>query len=313
MRFFMLFLLFWPMSLFAGPFADADFNIVNGKVQADIEKNIISNSILGSSQDMAMLLTEMELVIKDKDPDLVLKMSGKSDDEKFVIYRSKLSELAFDEYEKAFVTALNQKSKEIGRKLKKREYSYGCTSEVYYWLDNGELDSAECDINRPDLSDREWVDWVTEHACFYPDGYEEHMVVIKNYNTCNKVFDREFTTRSIVAIDDYEDKNETITYVISLSDRSTHSISEEFQDLFLSVTQTSVDYDKHHLQRNQEVEDIRDGMYEYSGKTYPDGSKELYTIDYSKNWKSVIGSETRVRDHTYYFMSSAQRRRSGNE
>ena len=316
-RFLLLFLLILPISANADSFAEADYNIVNGKAQADYNNIVSKGSILGKNQDKAAVLLEMESVLKDKAPDLVSHMSGKSDDEKFQRYRSKLAELAFDEYEQAFIAALKYKSKETGRELKKREHNHGCESEVFYWLDNGELDSPECDIERPDLSSKEWVDWVKEHACFYPDGHEEHWLMIQNYNTCDKAFNKEMNDRNIVAADDYKDKNVNIVYNIMLSDHTLNAVwyDEEHyaQDLFLQVIQTSVDYDKNHARRNQEVQDIRDGMYEYSGKVYPDGSIEPFKIDESKNWKSAIGPETTVRSQTNMFMSSGARYRSKNE
>ena len=85
------------------------------------------------------------------------------------------------------------------------------------------------------------------------------------------------------------------------------------QQIFLHVLQTSVDYDKNHAHRNQEVQDIRDGMYEYSGKVYPDGSIEPFKLDESKNWKSAIGLETAVRSQTNMFMLSVARYRLKNE
>ena len=293
-------------------FAEADYDIVNGRLNADYT-NITSGSILRENQDRTAVLAEMESIIKTKDPDLVAELQDNSDDEKFAGYRSKLAELAFDEYEQAFVTALKQKSKETGRELKKREHNFGCESEVFYWLDKGELDSPECDIERPDLSDKEWVDWVTAHACFYPEGYEEHWLLIKNLDTCNKLTNKEFNDRQILATDDYKDKNTRIVYNIMLSDQSINGTSRHDQTIFLKVLQTSVDYDRFHAYRNQEVQDIRDGMYEYSGKVYPDGSKELYKVDYSKNWKSAEGPITTVRSETNLFMSSSAVQRSTNE
>ena len=312
-RFLLLFLLILPISADADSFAKADYNIVNGKIQADYDNIMSKGSILEKNQDKAAVLLEMESVLKDKAPDLVSRMSGKTDDEKFQRYRSKLAELAFDEYEQAFIAAIKYKSKETGRELKKREHNHGCRSQVFYWLDNGELDLPECDMERPDLSSKEWVDWVTEHACFYPDGHEEHWLMIRNYNTCDKAFNNEMNTRMIFAADDYKDKNVNIVYNIKLSNQGTYSTGRDSQQIFLQVIQTSVDYDKNHARRNQEVQDIRDGMYEYSGKVYPDGSIEPFKIDESKNWKSAIGPETTVRSQTNMFMSSGARYRSKNE
>ena len=112
--------------------------------------------------------------------------------------------------------------------------------------------------------------------------------------------------------DDYKDKNASVKYTISLAAQTgimeSNDFSENNIELLLHVSNQAIDYDEYQKYRNQEIADIRAGMYEYDDEgTSSSGETSLYKIDYSKNWKSAEGPMTYIRSNLYLYNQSDQK------
>jgi len=234
-------------------------------------------------------LDEMEKFLESKDPKLVKQMNGKDETVKFMRYRNRIAELAFEEYKEAAMAALRQRSQKTGRKI--RESKSG--NQTDYWLDEGELDTAKCTGSQGFHSKKTGCDGVNEelqyereHMCFYPDGFEAHAL---------SIVENDSGYSHIVIHDDYSEKNLVIINEISLFDtieidstargrRRPRSERQDSQQVLFDVGTSAYEYKEFYRVENLRVQDIRDGMY-VCGKT-EDGHFAGGT-DSSREWPSM--------------------------
>ncbi len=305
-------LVFLFIAFCANSFAEPDETFLKNN---EFSKNLLSDftdkfstyeSII-SEQDVETV----ENFLRQRDPQLVASMQGENIQIKWVMYKNRIIDIAFNEYEQAFVARLKEKSAQTGRQLKRRAIRQDgqCTMITTYWLDNGELDSDKCQIPKG-MSLKDSLEWERKHACFYPDGYEEHSIIIQK-SLCRDKFTAGDHVDYIWATDDYKEQNLRIDFQISMNgDNASENINvlkktsiDHVSRLKLDLAQWTNEYDRYYNWRNLEIEDIRAGMWEYGGYVTHEGERmEHAYVDMNKDWKSKTGMPVGyVRSRDFYY------------
>lgn len=259
---------------------------------AEYEKNVTLDKFKEYESELATMFPHIAEYVRDK-----------SDEERFVRYKNALYEQAFEEYENYFLTELRKLSEKTGRKLKTNtsytynykkdpDMRYPCGYTKYYWLDNGELDTEKCNPNTKGMTMREALWAERQAACFFPDAYEEHMLVVVKPASQDKDF-----CASIVSNNqghmyfDTEDANENIRLEYNVSLIHSHpqySVSQENNVSYkadISMYKTEIDYNRYQEWRNQTVRDIRNGLYTDAEINDEENSVHL-DKDYLNKWES---------------------------
>ena len=249
------------------------------------------------SEIMKQQLPVIEERIRQIEPELVESYKDYTDIQKIVKYNNYLAEKTFNDYKDFFMWLMEQKSAESGREMKSEIHENG--SEIYYWLDEGIMDSEQCNghkLYKNKNNGRYEVNKMLrdeqKHTCLYPDGFEEYRIVIQDFGTPHLV----------VSIDD-KSTNVRAVYDVALS---VNSYSDDPNNIsnsaILDISKVMYDYQEWHQWRNQLKQDIKDGMYKYVPKKKQDcnptfGCKIIEAKDIEK-WKSSIIPGSKVRSMT---------------
>ena len=249
------------------------------------------------SEIMKQQLPIIEERMKQIDPDLVESYKDYTDVQKVVKYNNYLAEKTFNDYKDFFMWLMEQKSAESGRAIKNEIYENG--REVYYWLDEGIMDSEQCnghklyknknngryEVNKMLRDER-------KHTCLYPDGFEEYKITTQDFGS----------PYLSVSIDDHL-TNIRAEYEVSLTIESDSDDPNNISNsVFLDVFKSVYNYQEWHQWRNQLNQDIKDGMYQYVPKKKQDcnpafGCKIIEIKDIEK-WKSSKIPGAKIRGMT---------------
>ncbi|MFQ6739760.1 MAG: hypothetical protein ACLRFJ_03800 [Alphaproteobacteria bacterium] len=213
-----------------------------------------AEQIVDSSQEIAESLrkdyAELEEQILKIEPyyaSLVQANKDLTDEQKLTIARSYLAQKAFDYYKDTFMSELEQRGKETGRKVVSEDYNTDNSIGTASWLDRGKLDTAECykdgKINGVQI-------------CKYPDGFENVGVEIEKFNGTD-------IENEIFYYKDTADKNTVQQCMISLG-YETYNFADDIEEIFndeLSLRSSCLvyEYDNFYAVENQEIQSVLTG------------------------------------------------------
>ncbi len=247
--------------------------------------------------------------------ELESKSAGESEQVQMIYYRNALAEHAFEDYRDYLIKELERKSQETGRKIiKEVDECWDCTkvakqireklgcvnTRTYYRLDRGELDSEKCVIP-DDLPFKDIVDWEREHACFYPDGFEDWWIVVDEDMFCPGFGDRSAISDVNAFFDSVSDDTH-IVYSVTLVQSGTKN---DLERVDLHMDRKISVYSDWHNWRNQEIQDMRDGKYAYDPNCDFFGRKGpcIRGSNDGRKWKSSAIPATSIYGRTMNFDS----------
>ena len=252
------------------------FTDVNAWAGQDNVDDSVFNGIYDFETFFSSELQIIEERVRQDNPELVESMKDADNDIKLIKYNNWYAQKVFDQYRNLFLWKLDEDSKKTGRSIKSRFIADAVVDYQYeYWLDRGKLDTKKCNggtYQPKDTSEQEINKLLVDerkHTCFYPDGFEEHAVFIKDEGDMNNI--RSDTIyKSLSIIDDYKEDGKRIEIDINLNgswdwDR-TNQLDDTHGLLSFSVAYDIYDYDEYHNYRNQEQQDIKNGMWSYLTK-----------------------------------------------
>lgn len=212
------------------------------------------------SQFIKQELDVIESRMRELNPQLVEQAANDTDAQKIIKYNNWMAENIFNEYRDFFLWDLEQKSKNSKRIIKIQD-DYG-GQELFYWLDAGMLDTDECNSTAwPDKNDNrrqaeKKLKHNRDHTCLYPDGFEEYGITYQN-----------FGLPTLTISKDMKDLGIHVHYQIGLSLQSETDDPTHLGGAWaFSLSEIVEDYTEHHQWRNQQQQDIRDGMFSYIPK-----------------------------------------------
>lgn len=169
-----------------------------------------------------------------------------------------LMDYIYDKYKNIFLDQLNSRGQETGRQVKEESYDFGGDGKSYvkhhqhfYWLDRGVLDNKKCKDKDGFL------------ICAYPDGFEEFEMT-EDTGGIDSLEEKGFYLRKDVPDDNYvlfchfyrRKHSEDIENVIE-----NYSSSLNGEDDYLIANCETEKYNDRHVYRNQQVQDIKNGLY----------------------------------------------------
>lgn len=246
--------------------------------------------------------------MKNINPELVESVKNESDETKIIKYNNYLAEKTFDIYKESFLNDMEQQGKKTGREIKTADYSNG---NLYKWLDAGKMDQEKCNGGTyiPKRNSRYEINKMLrdqrKHTCLYPNGFKEYSIEIDDSadNTKNSL-SRE---KSMVVCEDLPDEGIRIEYSVflqqdsNIEDKKTYYSSE--QSIIFSVDYTIYDYIEYHKWRNQDRQDIKDGMLEYIPKAKQMCRSESTCVSVRvkdvEKWKSSRLPKMSIKGYTF--------------
>jgi hypothetical protein len=200
-----------------------------------------------AQENISKLDAEFELLKKQaiaEYPELEKLLAGRTESVQRAIIKGYLAKAAFDWFKQKYISELNMKSLENGRKIVTAEMSHTKGKTLHYWLDEGIMESAKC----------EW-DFEKRQACDYPDNFETYRVTYGTYEDSETLE----ITKDVVS------ENRRSAFTIDLHGHNP-LIKENGDDvsvyfsMVLSVMEIQYKYDEFHKWRNQMAADIRSGI-----------------------------------------------------
>jgi len=253
-------------------------SLIDGKEDADRISNMpIFQGVNDISDFFEQELEIIEERVRLDNPDLVEAVKTDNDNVKIIKYNNWYAQKIFYKYRDLFMARLNEQSQKSGRKIKSSFYPDLALDYQYeYWLDEGELDTDKCSGNatyKAKNTSREEVEkeldsW-REHVCLYPDGFEEHRIQLRDEDMNEYSYlDR---AKMLSVYDDFAADGIRLEFDINLfysqSQRNCNDPSVDcIQILHFDVAYDIYSYQEYHDYRNQNAQDIKDGMFSFIPK-----------------------------------------------